>query len=248
MNDLDRKRSRVAAPSGGGKASAPLAGHSPGCGPEHGLRKGARGSGDLGAPTGPDRATRHLETAQGILSYSQIAPWLAAKVLRVETEIYTGHFAHRPLDENLPAELHRAICGELVPEWAGSWRKAEVRVGNLLPPPPSRVPLEMKDYARDLQSRWPEASASMGNLTLEFLAFAEGRLLTIHPFFDFNGRVVRLLLLELLRRLDLPRVNLAPESETDRAGYFSALEAGDRFDWQPLMRIWATRLSTPEPS
>ena len=169
-------------------------------------------------------------------------------MLRVETEIYAGSLAHFPLDESLPAGLHRGICGELVPEWAGRWRKAEVRVGNLQPPSPARVPLGMRDYARDLQSRWPEASASAGDLTLEFLAFAEGRFLTIHPFFDFNGRVVRLLLLELLRRLDLPRVNLVPGSEPERALYFSALEAGDRFNWQPLMQIWASRLSAVEPS
>ncbi len=35
------------------------------------------------------------------------------------------------------------------------------------------------------------------------LFFAEERFLTIHPFRDFNGRAIRLLLTELLRRLDL---------------------------------------------
>ena len=44
----------------------------------------------------------------------------------------------------------------------------------------------------------------LGEGTLEFLAFAEGRFLTVHPFADFNGRTVRLFLAELLRRLDLP--------------------------------------------
>ena len=81
---------------------------------------------------------------------------------------------------------------------------------------------------------------------MEFLAFAEGRFLTIHPFRDFNGRTIRLLLTELLRRLDLPLVTLAPESETERAAYFLALEAADQCDWQPLMEVWNTRLTTPE--
>ncbi|MFN0075469.1 MAG: hypothetical protein ACKVY0_03230 [Prosthecobacter sp.] len=74
------------------------------------------------------------------------------------------------------------------------------------------------------------------------LFFAEGRFLTIHPFRDFNGRTIRLLLTELLRRLDLPRVTLAPEGEAARAAYFLALEAADRFDWQPLMEVWNERL------
>ncbi|MDA1277671.1 MAG: hypothetical protein O2960_27035 [Verrucomicrobia bacterium] len=65
--------------------------------------------------------------------------------------------------------------------------------------------------------------------------------MSIHPFPDFNGRTIRLLLLELLRRLDLTRVTLAPESEAERELYFRALEAADQLDWQPLLRIWQQR-------
>lgn len=48
-----------------------------------------------------------------------------------------------------------------------------------------------------------------GALALDTLAFAEDRLLTIHPFPDFNGRLTRLWLRELLRRARLPQVTLA---------------------------------------
>ena len=68
--------------------------------------------------------------------------------------------------------------------------------------------------------------------------------LTIHPFQDFNGRTIRLFLLELLRRLDLPRVVLAPAQESERQAYFHALEAADRCDWQPLGAIWKDRFAT----
>jgi len=64
---------------------------------------------------------------------------------------------------------------------------------------------------------------------------------------DFNGRT-RLFLLELLRRLDLPRVVLAPESETERELYFRALEAPDHLDWQPLVRIWQQRFVAASPN
>jgi CRISPR-associated endonuclease/helicase Cas3 len=103
----------------------------------------------------------------------------------------------------------------------------------------------MQDFSADLLARWPAASAVVGDLTLELLAFAEGRFLSIHPFRDFNGRAVRLFLLELLRRLDLPRVVLAPAQESERQAYYLALEAADRSDWQPLVAIWQTRFSTP---
>lgn len=144
----------------------------------------------------------------------------------------------------MASDLHRRICGDLVPEWAGKWRAIEVRVGRLEPPPPFHLPMLMRDYGLDLQARWPEAQAGSLERLLEFLAFAEGRFLTVHPFRDFNGRTIRLLLTELLRRLDLPRVTLAPESEVERQRYFTALEAADHCDWQPLMAVWDTRLQS----
>jgi hypothetical protein len=74
----------------------------------------------------------------------------------------------------------------------------------LTPPPPHQVPVLMRNFGADLLARWPDAAAAPGDFTLELLAFAEGRFLSIHPFQDFNGRTIRLFLLELLRRLDLP--------------------------------------------
>jgi CRISPR-associated endonuclease/helicase Cas3 len=104
----------------------------------------------------------------------------------------------------------------------------------------------MRDYSFDLQARWPEATATLSDLTLELLAFAEGQFLTIHPFSDFNGRTIRLFLRELLRRLDFPRVILEPDTDTGRAIYFAALEAADRHDFKPLMDIWRERLDRAE--
>ncbi len=102
----------------------------------------------------------------------------------------------------------------------------------------------MRNYVLDLQARWADASGSDIDLTLEFLALAEGRFLSIHPFRDFNGRTIRIFLTELLRRLDFPRVELAPESEAGRARYFAALEAADRGDWQPLTAVWKSRFGS----
>jgi CRISPR-associated endonuclease/helicase Cas3 len=245
-DDLDRKHREMETASSRGETPSALAGDSSRCGPEHGLRAGAGGDEPPSRDTRPDRATRFIETTRGILSYSEIAPLLAEQVLLVESRIYRGDFSSHPLDENLAAEIHHLICKELVPDWAGKWRTIDVRVGNLEPPKPPLVPILMRDYGADLAARWLEASSQIGDLTLEFLAFAEGRFLTIHPFTDFNGRTIRLFLLELLRRLDLPELELAPESETARQKYFTALEAADRSDWAPLIEIWESRL-TPEP-
>jgi len=104
------------------------------------------------------------------------------------------------------------------------------------------VPLLTRDYFADLNVRLQAASDSDETRLPETLAFAEGRLLSIHPFADFNGRAVRLLLTELLRRKNLPPVDLAPINEPMRQKYLEALREGDRLNWTPLANLWQERL------
>ena len=192
--------------------------------------------------TQPPHATRFVETTRGILSYAQLAPLLAERVLRVLQDIEDGIFAAHPLNESLLLDLHRNICGDLTPDWAGKFRTTEVKVGQHSPPLPHQVPMLVRDYFADLNVRLADMSAGKETLTLETLAFAEGRLLFIHPFPDFNGRATRLLLAEILRRQELPPVELAPENETGRKSYIEALEAADKLDWTPLTKLWQKRL------
>jgi CRISPR-associated endonuclease/helicase Cas3 len=150
-------------------------------------------------------------------------------------------YASHPRARELILQFHAQIAGELVPNWAGRWRNAEVRVGLHHPPPPHRVPMLMRDYGEDVRTRLTNATGHVDELLLETLAFAEGRLLSIHPFTDFNGRVTRLFLRELLHRLKLPPVDLVPTDAAGETIYFSALHAGDVSDWKPLMKIWEQR-------
>lgn len=193
-----------------------------------------------GDTTPPGGATRYIETTRGLLTYAQLAPLLAERVLRVERAIASGDFASHHLAAELLLRFHSEIASDLVPEWAGRWRTAEVRVG-LHHPPPHRVPVLMADYGEDLRVRLENASGHLDELLLETLAFAEGRLLSIHPFTDFNGRVTRLFLRELLRRLELPPVDLVPTDAVGETAYFAALRAGDERQWRPPMQIWEQR-------
>ena len=195
-----------------------------------------------GETTPPSGATRYIQTTRGLLSYSQLAPLLAERVLFVERDIAAGVFRMRPISLDLILQFHRDIAGELGPEWAGRWRDAEVRVGEHHPPPPYRVPVLMRDYADDLRVRLENVTGRLDDLLLETLAFAEGRLLSIHPFTDFNGRVTRLFLRELVGRLELPPVDLVPSGGQNEVAYREALRAGDALVWKPLARIWQKRI------
>lgn len=177
----------------------------------------------------------------GVLSVAELAPHLARRVLHVEIDIWQGKFAGRVLDEALIIELHRRICGDLVPELAGRWRRIDVQVSDYEAPSFVKVAQLMRDYALDLQARSASLDGGLGERVLEFLAFAEGRLLSIHPFEDFNGRTTRVLLSELLRRMRLPAVDPTPDEGAATTAYLQALQAADRADWQPLIVSWRQR-------
>lgn len=191
-----------------------------------------------------DGSTRWIETSRGILSISQIAPLIAQSVLQVSANIARGQFSSLPLDEALLCSLHSGICRDLTPDWAGKWRTIEVKVGTHSPPAAPLVPLRMRDYIQDLGARI--ASLPPENQLPEVLAFAEGVLLSIHPFTDFNGRVTRLWLSEILQRFGLAPVILAPASADEKRAYLAALRAADTRDFAPLRRIWIERLSSWE--
>ncbi|MBA2591325.1 MAG: Fic family protein [Gammaproteobacteria bacterium] len=103
------------------------------------------------------------------------------------------------------------------------------------------VPMLMRDYCRDLEARIAGLAGTLDDRTLECLAFAQGRLLWIHPFADFNARLTRVFLAELLQRLGMPALDPTPDPGPNTERYLQALKAADRADWGPLVTIWRGR-------
>lgn len=240
-HELAGNDSALAGTVGGGAQATSPAGDSPPRGPVHG--DGGRAGGrelHTGTTRPPHSATRYVETHLGILSYQQLAPHLAERVALVEVAIGERQFASSPLDEFLILDLHRRVCADLLPDIAGRWRQREVQVGNHVAPAAWRVPMLMRDYAANLAARMAHAGDSE-DLTIETLAFAEGELLHIHPFEDFNGRVTRLFIFELLYRFDLPIIDPASDEGEETQRYFAALRDYDKRDDRPLIAIWRER-------
>lgn len=244
-HELETINTTVADTAARREGPAPLGTDSSERGRKHGLRGRAGGAESASSGTRPSHATRHIETTLGVLTYTELAPHLGRKVRLLEEDFESGRFDDCGLDDDLIRELHSAICGDLVPQMAG-FRRTDVTVGAHTPPPWSQVPVLMRDYTRDLQTRLSVSTRADDERLLETLAFAEGRLLFIHPFTDFNGRVTRLFLRLILRRLDLSPARLAPAVEGLQE-YLNALRAADHGNWQPLMDIWRMRIEESAP-
>ena len=225
----------------GGTPAAPLESDSPARGPLHGHGRGTgERSTDSSTTRRPYAATRYLETHHGILSYAELAPLLAEHVANTEQDIAERRLTTHRFDDTL-LELHRRICADLIPAMAGRWRTLNVCVGAHTPPPYWTIPAHMRDYAADLQARLSQGADTPTEQLIEDLAFAEGRLLHLHPFEDFNGRVTRLFLIELLYRLELPIIDPATDPGTPTQTYFAALRAYDRHNPNPLIKLWRQR-------
>jgi CRISPR-associated endonuclease/helicase Cas3 len=227
-----------------GEAPSPLGEHPAQRGTQHGAGRRTGGPGPAGGRTrAPAHATRYVESQLGRLSYQELAPHLARAAAQVEADIEAGCFDDLPLGADVVLDLHRRLCAHLTPQLAG-WRRIDVLVGTHTPPPAHQLALLMREYALDLQARIAATRADTDGI-FELLAFAEGRLLSIHPFADFNGRVSRLFLRLLLRRLDLPDVDIVPDTANPEP-YFETLRAADQRDWRPLAMLWRHRVESTQ--
>lgn len=235
-------QSLAASDSGGAAATSPRSDSSQGR-PIHGDggRTGGRGTGS-GDTRQTYAGTRYIETSIGILSYHELAPLLVEHVSHTEVAILNRLLANLSIHDLL-LEIHRRICADLIPDIADHWRLRDVRIGVHEAPPHWQVPVLMRNYAADLEARLRNLDDVGSEQLIDDLTFAEGHLLHIHPFEDFNGRVSRLFLIELLHRLSLPLIDptASPGEETDR--YFAALRSYDQRDPRPLADIWRHRLS-----
>ncbi|MDQ3776992.1 MAG: Fic family protein [Pseudomonadota bacterium] len=242
FHGLETSRGAVAQAARNRAAAHPSGSDPPQGRSQHGLRGGTSEPEDAGSRAQSSHANiRFVETTLGIQSYAELAPHLALRVQDLEADIADGRFSDRALGEDLILEFHQRVCGDLVPDMAGRWRHVDVRVGDHEAPPYPQVPMLMRNYCRDLEARIAALTETPDDRTLEYLAFAEGRLLWIHPFEDFNGRLTRVFLAELLQRLDMPALDPTPDPGPDTERYLRALQAGDRADWGPLAAIWHGR-------
>lgn len=120
------------------------------------------------------------------------------------------------LTEEVIKKTHELILQERQPEIAGEYRNVRVRVGQSVPPSPSKVPYKMES----LLSWSPES----GLEAIEWHVSFE----QIHPFEDGNGRIGRLIYLWHCKQ----HLNITPIMwrSNDKQGYYSLFQSETRDD------------------
>lgn len=131
------------------------------------------------------------------------------------------------LDSRTILDVHALILRSIEDAYAGRFRNAGVRISgaNFIPPNARKVP----DLIEELVQWW--AGEAQKYTLLEALTVFHHRFVWIHPFFDGNGRTIRLLMNLLLIRAGYPPAIILQQ---DRQKYYQALNAANRGRFTPL--------------
>ncbi|VAW80169.1 FIG00987904: hypothetical protein [hydrothermal vent metagenome] len=138
-----------------------------------------------------------------------------------------GKWIHKEFCDRLPAELlwvENPDTGEKIQVIPGKYRDGSVQVGRHIPPLPKGLELFLKrfDDAYD-------ANKLSRLQRIISIAAAHHRYLWIHPFYDGNGRVVRLMSYAALKNIEVGSElwSIARGLAREKSTYKSLLQAAD---------------------
>lgn len=131
--------------------------------------------------------------------------------------------------------LHGLVLNNIEDDFAGRIRNAGVRISgaNFVPPNASKVS-DLLDELIDYINTNPEDLND-----IELATIFHHKLVWIHPFFDGNGRTVRLVMNLLLMRRGFPPAIIL---KNDRKKYYDALNQANKGNYQKLMLLMVQAL------
>ncbi|HEY0031607.1 MAG TPA: Fic family protein [Bacteroidia bacterium] len=128
--------------------------------------------------------------------------------------------------------IHEIVMLKIEKEFAGRYRNGAVRIigANFVPPNPLKVPAFMEEWLSFTESN------SLKLNDLEMAAVLHHRFVWIHPFFDGNGRTIRLLMNLFLMQKGYPPAIIL---KNDRKKFYEALNQANKGSYQKLFLLVA---------
>ncbi|MCK4521430.1 MAG: Fic family protein [Nanoarchaeota archaeon] len=149
--------------------------------------------------------------------------------------IYIKKNLKEEISKKLILELHRLLKRD-VAEDAGKFRDAQVYVGNLVPIKASMIETEISNLIS-----WYKNNKKLH--PLELAAVFHCIFERLHPFFDGNGRVGRLLLNFILLRNDYPVIII---QNKNKRRYYNALRRADDGNYLYMIKYLFSELEKQE--
>ena len=142
------------------------------------------------------------------------------------------HKKPQTVSEQLIKTLHQIVVRDIEKEWAGRYRNSNVMITGARHKPPDAisVPLEMAKLIQWFRKNESRLHA------VELAALIHHKFVNIHPFFDGNGRVSRLLMNVILLHEGYP---LSVVLKNDRKKYYDTLAKADEGDYRSFVRMMA---------
>jgi cell filamentation protein len=137
-------------------------------------------------------------------------------------------------------EIHKIAFNELY-DWAGQWRKTQVIVGQLVPPPPTQVIQAMYQFIDNLNFKISIAENKERHI--ECFVFAHYEFIKIHPFNNGNGRTGRILMNLVAMKLGYQPLELYYRDGESRKAYIDAMKSGDKGDYSKLTSLITKELT-----
>lgn len=132
------------------------------------------------------------------------------------------------LNEKDILNVHNLVLNKIEKDFAGRFRTSGVRISGANFVPPNA--LKIDDYITEL-IEW--VNSSNENILIKSAIFHH-RFVWIHPFFDGNGRTVRLLFNLLLMKEGFPPAIIL---KNDRKKYYDALNSANNGDYSKLLLL-----------
>lgn len=132
-------------------------------------------------------------------------------------------------EQNL-RQIHEIVMTKIEKEFAGRYRNGMVRIigANFTPPNAAKISDLMQEYVAFVRNNPLKCSA------IEMAAFMHHRFVWIHPFFDGNGRTIRLLMNLFLMQQGFPPAIIL---RNDRKKYYDALNQANSGKYEKLLLL-----------
>lgn len=191
--------------------------------------------------TKPKGATSYKQTAFGIVP--------RAKLLQIEIEgtqkglEFVAQNYQSEINREIILIIHRVAFGWIFPDWAGKFRSIRVEYSGKEAPLPHLLPQLITNLCADLAERLKHLDHENMKSVVELIAWFQHRLVQIHPFQDYNGRLARMMTILILLKLGLPPIEIKADTGSDRQKYLEAMYGADEGDYSKLEKLMEEALN-----